>query len=217
MKTRILAFAILAVIPCSLFADTLKPYILAGVDDGTRDDVQARVEERLTAEGFEVVGSYVPAGDETLGVVCVTHERLKTAAADAGGLLGFAAVLRVGLRDTGEGVEVSFTNPLYWGNAYYRKTFPDVEASYTQVDAALRRALGELPDSRFEPFGSRKGVPASKLRKYHYMMAMPYFDDVAELDRMLAHGAKQAHAVSGPKVDDVKRRVGLVLPGGSQP
>ena len=207
MKTRILAFAILAVIPCSLFADTLKPYILAGVDDGTRDDVQARVEERLTAEGFEVVGSYVPAGDETLGVVCVTHERLKTAAADAGGLLGFAAVLRVGLRDTGEGVEVSFTNPLYWGNAYYRKTFPDVEASSTQVDAALRRALGELPDSRFEPFGSRKGVPASKLRKYHYMMAMPYFDDVAELDKGSSYEDAVARIEERAAAEDAEAKI----------
>ena len=38
-------------------------------------------------------------------------------------------------------------------------------------------------------------------------------DDVAELDRLLARGAEQARAVSGPKLKEVKRRVGLVLPG----
>ena len=37
--------------------------------------------------------------------------------------------------------------------------------------------------------------------------------DVAELDRLLARGAEQARAVSGPKLEEVKRRVGLMLPG----
>ena len=39
-------------------------------------------------------------------------------------------------------------------------------------------------------------------------------DDVAELDRLLARGADQARAVSGPKLEEVKRRMGLLLPRG---
>ena len=42
-----------------------------------------------------------------------------------------------------------------------------------------------------------------------YQMLM---GDVTELDRLLAQGAKRAHAVSGPKLEEVKRCVGLVLP-----
>ncbi|MBP6016088.1 MAG: tryptophan--tRNA ligase [Candidatus Promineofilum sp.] len=38
-------------------------------------------------------------------------------------------------------------------------------------------------------------------------------DDTAELDRLLAYGAEQARAVSQPKVDEMKRMMGLVLPG----
>ena len=37
-------------------------------------------------------------------------------------------------------------------------------------------------------------------------------DDVAELDRLLAAGADRARAVSEPKLDEMKRRVGFVLP-----
>ena len=37
-------------------------------------------------------------------------------------------------------------------------------------------------------------------------------DDAAELDRLLAYGAEQARAVSQPKVDDMKRIMGLVVP-----
>ena len=36
--------------------------------------------------------------------------------------------------------------------------------------------------------------------------------DVGELDRMLAKGAEQAAAVSVPKVNEIKSRMGLVLP-----
>ncbi len=36
--------------------------------------------------------------------------------------------------------------------------------------------------------------------------------DVSELDRLIARGAEQARAVSEPKMDEIKRRVGLVLP-----
>ena len=38
-------------------------------------------------------------------------------------------------------------------------------------------------------------------------------EDLAELDRLLAGGAERARAVSEPKLMEVKRRVGLVLPG----
>ena len=38
--------------------------------------------------------------------------------------------------------------------------------------------------------------------------------DIVELDRLLARGAEQAGSVSVPKLDEVKRRVGLILPKG---
>jgi tryptophanyl-tRNA synthetase len=37
--------------------------------------------------------------------------------------------------------------------------------------------------------------------------------DPAELDRLLARGAERAATVSGPKLAEVKRRVGLIVPG----
>ena len=43
---------------------------------------------------------------------------------------------------------------------------------------------------------------------------MELIKDVNELDRLLAQGADRAADISAPKLQDVKRRVGLVLPGG---
>ena len=41
--------------------------------------------------------------------------------------------------------------------------------------------------------------------RYDRLMA-----DVPELDRLLARGAEQARALSGPKLEEVKRRVGFL-------
>jgi hypothetical protein len=52
----------------------------------------------------------------------------------------------------------------------------------------LATALGKQ-----EAFGSEKGLPEKKLRKYHYMIAMPYFDDVDELASFDSHAAAVEH------------------------
>lgn len=46
------------------------------------------------------------------------------------------------------------------------------------------------------------------IRERYYRL----MEDVAELDRLLSRGAEQARAVAEPKLEEMKRRVGLVLP-----
>ena len=162
-------------------ADKLKPYTLAGVVSGTMEAAEQRISEALAGKGFQVAGSYTPAADDTLGVICVSHPLLRKHAAKAGGLLGFAATLRVGLHATEDGVAVSYTTPAYWGNAYYRKAYTTVEADYVTLDTSLRAAFTTTGVDTFEAYGSKKGLKASKLQKYHYMMSMPHFDNVVKL------------------------------------
>ncbi|MEX0321254.1 MAG: hypothetical protein AB3N63_03805 [Puniceicoccaceae bacterium] len=163
-------------------ADSLNPYVLAGIDQGSMESVASRLTDQLTTNGFEVVGSYAPAENPELQVICIAHNALEGAVRKSGGLTGFAAVLRVGLNKTGNGVAVSYTEPMYWGNAYFRKDFASVESAYKEVNAALKAAMSQLPEQIQQSFGSKKGMTAKKLQKYHYMMSMPYFDDVNELD-----------------------------------
>ena len=61
----------------------------------------------------------------------------------------------------------------------------------------LKRRVAETVVSELAPVRER----------YYELM-----DDVAELDRLLAAGADRARAVSEPKLDEMKRRVGFVLP-----
>jgi hypothetical protein len=207
MKPYLFLSILLSILTGYVSAEGLSPYILAGIDEGTLEEAQARAEANLSAQDFEIVGGYSPAGAETLGVICVTTEGLKSAASDAGGLLGLAAVLRVGFHDTDAGIEVSFTNPPYWGNAYWTKDYPQVEELYGQLDAAFRLAFADLPQSLFEPFGSKKGIPAEKLQKYHYWMAMPYFDDVQVLDKGSSFDEAMARIESRAAATDSKARI----------
>ena len=190
MKQILIAVAI----ACSLGAltgfaeDVLKPYTLAGIEQGKIDAVQASVSASLQEKGFTIAGDYSPMEDGALSVICITHPLLRKNAAEAGGLLGFSAVLRVGLCQTTNGIEVAYTTPAYWGNAYYRNGFAKVEADYATLDQHLQEALSSLSGTVSLPYGSKKGLSAKKLQKYHYMMSMPHFDDVVVLQKKLPYG-----------------------------
>ncbi len=188
-------------------ADVLRPYVLAGIDQGSIGSVQSRITAQLAANGFEVVGSYAPGGNPDLYVICITHESLKEAIRQSGGLSGLAAVLRVGLHKAENGIHVSYMEPAYWGNAYYRKDFASVEKAYATVESAMKATFAGLPEMLQESFGSKKGLSVKKLQKYHYMMSMPYFDDVNELDEGSSYEESIAriekNAAANPDVDIV--------------
>ena len=79
------------------------------------------------------------------------------------------------------------------------KSLPEAEADFEDVRGYgdLKKRVAEAVIEELTPIRERH----DELMK-----------DVAELDRLLAQGAEQAAAVSEPKVDEVKRRMGLVLP-----
>lgn len=80
----------------------------------------------------------------------------------------------------------------------------DRSVSEIESDFAYSRGYGDLKSRVAE-------VVIEELRpireKYEEMMK-----DVVELDRILTRGAEHARAISGPKLDEVKRRMGFVLP-----
>ena len=181
MRRLILALTMMLAAAMPVTAENLKPYIHAGTQTGDLAAVQTQVTSALTNVGFEVVGNYSPMGDASLGVICISHADLKKAIAERSGLRGLAAVLRVGLHQKGDTVQVSYTTPLYWGNAYFRKDFAAVSSLYENLGAKLKTALSGLSEPAFSEFGSKKGLSQKDLQKYRYMVAMPRFDDVVTL------------------------------------
>lgn len=171
MKLKLSNALFLLLMFCASLAQadsTYKPYVLASV-------APADVKAKLEAEGFEVVGEYKPY--DGAEVIVVTSEALKTAA--SGSIRGgYGAVMRVAIstKDDGESQQVSYTNPAYWANGYRMAT------ELSDVAAALEKALGNDGE-----FGSKKGLTREKLRKYHYMVGMPYFDKPTELVTYPSH------------------------------
>lgn len=140
----------------------LKPFVLASRSAGTAADKSAQVKAALAAAGFEVAGEYAPYTGAN--ILIITNEELKrnAAASDFG---GYGAVQRVSITESGQEVQVSYTNPVYMSNVYRMKD--DLSA----VSASLASVLGKV-----EEFGAR-GMTAKQARKYHYMIGMEYFDE----------------------------------------
>ena len=166
----------------NLGAQNLKPYILAAKSDASLEEISTVVKTNLTEAGLDVIGEYSPAKDDNRIVLIVTSDELKNAVKISGGLSGFASVLRVGLTIENDLVNISYTNPIYWGNAYYRNDYENVQAFYIAVTEKITSALSSVGEIQNLPFGSEDGIKEKSLKKYRYMIGMEKFDDVAKLN-----------------------------------
>jgi len=183
-KTLFITLAVLFSI--SLFGQ-LKPYTIGAELSGDFAEAKSKVKSSLKEQGFRVLGAYKPASDANRWLIVINSPDLLVAVKKEGGLSGFAAALRVALTKEGEKIIVSYTTPEYWGNAYFRDEFPNVSGRYSKVSDRLKAAFKSIGGSSEESFGSAKGISASKLRSYHYMMGMPYFDDNVELNSFASY------------------------------
>lgn len=158
---------------------TFKPFVLASSTvDAKFEDVVNETRAKLEASGFEVLGEYAPYQDgfvKNATVIIVTNSGLLSIAkASQNG--GFAAPWRVSITDTGEQVQVAYSNPVYLKHAYRLKG--DLE----KVASDFKNTLGAQAT-----FGSKQGLTARKLAKYHYTVGMERFDDVYVLATHKSH------------------------------
>ncbi len=162
-------FFVLSVVQVPVFAadQPLKPYLLGYRGAGTVEAKLPEVKAALEQKGFQVVGEYEPY--PAAHVVVATSDALKAASAKSG-FGAYGAVVRVSLTAAGKELQVASTNPRYYAAAYRMKE------DLSDVATALEQAIGKTAE-----FGSKEGFTAEKLRKYHYMVMMPYFDDQVKL------------------------------------
>jgi len=172
-KSFLLILLMLTITAVSVDADALKPFILASSDSGTIAGKVEAVKESLVREGFQIVGEYAPYNGAH--VIALTSDKLKADAARSE-LGAYGAVQRVSLTESNGEVQISYMNPFYFAEAYRMDSDPAETAS------KLEKALGKSVD-----FGSKKGLSSKKLRKYHYMAMMPYFDDQVKLASFGSH------------------------------
>jgi hypothetical protein len=139
------------------------------------------LETNLESEGINVLGKYMPAEDPDRWVIVFSSEDLITAVKKVRGQTGLAAVLRIGITKEGEQVQVSYTNPEYWGTAYFRDDYQTVKEHYKALSDKLVAVMKKTGQFDGIDFGSKDGIESDDLVKYRYMMGMPRFDDPVEL------------------------------------
>jgi hypothetical protein len=163
--TGLILLGLICAAPLRAEEARLKPYVLGNTPPGNMEQVVAAVQAALQAQGFEGAGSYSPYAGAT--VIVVTNMELKMAAAKAKHG-GFGVGQRVAVTEVKGKLQVSYMNPAYMAAAYGLGK-PDITI------AKLKAALGAVQE-----FGSEQGITARNLApgSYHYMIGMPYFNQV---------------------------------------
>jgi hypothetical protein len=179
-------------VPAGADDPVLKPFVLGSNGPGTIDAKFEEIKAALAQQGFQVVGDYSPY--KGARVVVITSEVLKNSAAQSE-FGAYGAVQRISLTEMAKELQVAYTNPLYMAQAYRMKD------TLAETGAALEKALGKKAE-----FGSQAGLKPNKLRKYHYMMMMPYFTDPIKL----ASYKTQEEAVQAVEANLAARKGGVV-------
>ncbi len=178
----------------------LKPFVLGAAVDGDLSSATLKTRNILSNVGFEIVGSYSPYAKTNILIISNSSLRATAAKTDKG---GFGAIQRVSVSEVEGVIQVAYTNPRYMANVYR------MQGELDETDKTLRAALGVQQD-----FGAQ-GISAEKLRKYHYKMFMPYFDEPYELAEYDSHEAALAAVEKGLKAKQggVSRVYRVDLPG----
>lgn len=198
---KIIGFILMMLFPFYLVsAQTLSPYVLGIETTENVSTTKVMVAEQLKAAGIHVIGQYQPADDENRWVMVFTSKEMDNAVKTIGGLTGFAGALRLSVTHEAGKTLVTYTNPVYWGNAYFRDDFPKVASNYAALTTKLEKAMSGIGAFVGTPFGSKKGLELDKLRKYHYMAGMPRFDETKELAVFESHEAALAQVEASIKI-----------------
>jgi len=187
----VLFLAIMLAFPAS--DSTYKPYVVGVESSESIATLKTKVEAQLKLNNIKVIGRTRPAGDNNRWVLAVTSADLDYAVQKVGGLSGFGSVLRIAFtREQGKTI-VSYTNPAYWGNAYFQNKYPAVSANFNNFDAKLKKALAGVGTYSGSEFGSKSGLTSSKLRSYQYMYGMPELDDTEVLRKFDSYSEAVSH------------------------
>jgi len=161
----------------SVLAEDVSSY-LYGEYKSTSD-----VKSVLTSNGFDIIGEYDAMDDKQYHVVVYTHSAIKKLASKES--RGFAGVQKV-LIDSKEKTLV-FTNPDYFMAAFLQDdNSPELS---NKITAKLAAKFGTLSPSACK-------LDADDISSYHFMMGMPYYEDMIEiasgegLDKVLESKAK---------------------------
>jgi hypothetical protein len=179
MKNAFFSSLVLFFFTLSISAQKIAPYIKVGDKNESISEVSNEVIKALKTNSFSILGEYTPANNSNLKVIAFTNSALKNTVVKVTDRGALAATFKIGLVKKNGKVTVSYTNPEYILRAYLGDNYNSFSSIFKNFDADLKAALTSVGTS-FEPFGGF--IEASKLKKYHYKIMMPYFSDPVTLN-----------------------------------
>lgn len=159
MKKIIVVGLITMLIGANLFAEKISTYKHA-VYKNAND-----VKRALTTNGLQVVGEYNAMQNSDYHVIAYTCPTLTKYASQKG--RAFAGVQKVLINNKDK--ELVLTNPQYFLHAFMQDDF-QVEGA-KKVNNKLVSAFGTLKNSE-------DALDDDEIAEYHFMMAMPYYEDM---------------------------------------
>jgi hypothetical protein len=121
---------------------------------------------KLESAGYTIVGEYNFAKNGT--TILFTDSALKSEASKPN--RGYVALERLYVDDTNK--KITITNPIYFGKAYMQKEYSH-EIFYKEFKTLMATFAGLK--------ASEDKLKFNDLEGYHYMMGMPYYQDMLKL------------------------------------
>ena len=177
-KSLIIVFALLISINARS-QDKLYAYYKV-TTTGTVTDVATKLKEQLKTYEFMYLGAYHPEGKADMYVIAFTKKQLYGLAGYGKTHKALASVLKFRIIKKGNTVTVSLLNPEYIFYAYFRNTTGSYDK--LKVISDETKTILKSVGTGFKGFGGQ--LSKKELKKYHYMMGMPYFTDPVDLNEM---------------------------------
>ncbi len=161
-----------------LVAQEVSPYINIGETEESIQQVSEKIVTALKDNSFSILGVYNPSNKSGLKVIAFTRSDLKNTVIKVKDRGALAAIFKIGLVKDDNKISMSYTNPDYILRAYLGDEYNKYTTTFEAFKTDLKTALSSIGND-FTPFGG--SVDADKLKKYHYKILMPYFNDPVEL------------------------------------
>jgi len=162
MKKILLSGLVTMLLGANLIAENVSSYEYAGFKN--TDDVKSA----LNKNGLKVVGEYDTMQDPAYHVIAYTCPTMMQDASKED--KAFAAVQKVLINTKDK--ELILTNPQYFLHAFMQNDFQEEHAK--KINTKLTNAFGTLT-------GSKESLDDDDIAGYHFMIAMPYYEDMIEV------------------------------------
>ncbi len=162
MKKILFGSVLAALLTTTVMADDVSSYEYAAFKNV--NDVKSALRDN----GLKIVGEYDAMQNPSYHVIAYTNETLQNDASKEDRAFGAVQKVMVSKADK----QLVLTNPEYFLHAFLQDDYKADDAK--QLNAKLANAFGKLT-------GSKEALDDDDIAGYHFMMGMPYYEDMIEV------------------------------------